>query len=180
LLFALLGCASTAGAGRGAGRSGQLETLSKAQLVEIANALAQTGDTIRAEQYYATALRQGGDRSEVLLPLLRLYVRDGQYRLAIEHAEDQLRRQPRDVALRLLLGTLYAATGQMREAVAAFEQVLRVAPRSAEAHFALATALREAHIDLGRADEHFRAYLAVAPEGEHAEEARSLLLTELP
>ena len=178
-LVMVLGCAAP-GVQRGSATAGAAAELSADQLVEVADVLAQHGETVRAEQYYVSAIQRGAPRARVLPALLRLYVRDGQYRLAIEHVEDQLRREPRDTTLRLLLGTLYTATGQVREAVASYERVLEREPRLAEAHYALATVLYEAQVDRGRADSHFRAYLTHAPDGEHAAEARSLLLTEVP
>jgi hypothetical protein len=58
--------------------------------------------------------------------------------------------------------------------------VLIEEPNNAEAHFALASLLHECGRDHALADQHYRAYLALEPNGTYAEEARSLLLTELP
>ena len=48
------------------------------------------------------------------------------------------------------------------------------------AHYALASLLHDKGRDLARADEHYRAYLTLQPHGDHADEARALLLKELP
>lgn len=169
----LSGCATASHA------RGELDRLSAAQLLAIAAALEHSGDTVRAEQYLQQALRQGAPESAVVPRLLRMYVADGQYRLAIELAENHLRRHPRDRGVRLFLGTLYGALGQELNAVAQYERVLAQAPKDAQAHFAMASALHEAGREHARADHHFRAYLELDPRGPHAEEARSLLLTEV-
>jgi tetratricopeptide (TPR) repeat protein len=170
----LSGCATASHA-----RGGELDKLSAEQLLAVATALEQNGDTVRAEQYLQQALRQGAAESAVVPRLLRMYAADGQYRLAIELAENHLRKHPRDRGVRLFLGTLYGALGQELNAVAQYERVLAQAPQDAQAHFAMASALHEAGRERGRADRHFRTYLELEPDGPHAEEARSLLLTEL-
>jgi tetratricopeptide (TPR) repeat protein len=170
----LCGCATASHA-----RGGEFDKLSAAQLLAVAAALEQSGDTVRAEQYLQQALRQGAPAGAVVPRLLRMYAADGQYRLAIELAENHLRKHPRDRGVRLFLGTLYGALGQELNAVAQYERVLAQAPEDAQAHFAMASVLHEAGRERGRADRHFRTYLELEPHGPHAEEARSLLLTEL-
>jgi tetratricopeptide (TPR) repeat protein len=179
-LFALMcalwlgGCATASHA-----RGGELDKLSAAQLLAVAAALEQSGDTVRAEQYLQQALKQGAPASAVVPRLLRLYVADGQYRLAIDQAENYLRNHPRDRGVRLFLGTLYGALGQELNALSQYERVLAEAPKDAQAHFAMASVLHETGREHARADRHFRTYLELEPRGPHAEEARSLLLTPL-
>jgi len=154
--------------------------LTIAQLLEVAAVLEQSGDTVRAEQYLHAALQQGGDERAIVPRLLRLYVADGQYRLAIDQAEHHLRRRPRDRNLRLFVAALHTAVGADALAVAQYERVLRAEPNHAEAHYALAALLHAAGRELGRADDHFRTYLTLEPSGHYADEARALLLTEMP
>jgi tetratricopeptide (TPR) repeat protein len=171
----LCGCA-TSSAARGAPA---VDALSATQLLSIAAVLEQNGDSVRAEQYLQQALRQGAPASAVVPRLLRLYVADGQYRLAIDQAENYLRNHPRDRGVRLFLGTLYGALGQELNALSQYERVLAEAPKDAQAHFAMASVLHETGREHARADRHFRTYLELEPRGPHAEEARSLLLTPL-
>jgi tetratricopeptide (TPR) repeat protein len=173
--LALSGCVSS-GSAHGAVA---MNKLSIAQLLSVASALEQSGDSVRAEQYLQQALKQGAPATSVVPSLLRLYVVDGQYRLAVDQAENYLRKHPRERAVRLLLGNLYDALGQEGDALRQYEQVLADAPRDAQAHFALASSLHDAGRERARADQHFRTYLELAPSGPHAEEARSLLLTQL-
>jgi tetratricopeptide (TPR) repeat protein len=174
-IVVLSGCAHTA-----LTRGPEREDLSGEQLVQVAQAAEQMGDTLRAQQYLGAALRAGAEESRVLPKLLLLYVSDGQYRVAIEHCEHYLRRHPNDQKVRLLLSTLHTAVGDHEGAITQYERVLSAAPGDAYAHFALASVLHEQGGSSLRADEHFRTYLELAPDGEHAAEARGLLLKRVP
>jgi tetratricopeptide (TPR) repeat protein len=149
-------------------------------LLQIANAAEEAGDSLRAQQYLRVALQEGADETKYVPRLLALYIADGQYRVAIDQGEHYLRRHPQDRATRLLLSTLYTAVGEDEHAVKQYERVLASEPDDAYAHYALATLLYERGGAAQRADEHFRAYLALAPDGEHADEARGLLLRGVP
>lgn len=154
--------------------------LTAAQLVEVASVLAQNGDNLRAEQYLQEAIKQGAEPARMVPQLLHLYVDEGQYRQAIDLSEDHLRKHPSDHRVRLILGNLYGALGFDQNAVEQYARVIGDAPGDAQAHFALASVLHDSGRERARADEHYRAYLRIEPHGQHAEEARSLLLTELP
>lgn len=173
-------CISGCGAALRPRATDQAERLSVAQLIEVADALAQTGDTVRAQQYLQQALREGAPEHVVVPRLLRAYVADSQYRLAIEQAENYLRRHPGEVAVRVFVASLYSALGAHVRAEQEFRKVLAQAPDDAQTHFALASTLRAAGRDAAQADHHYRAYLALEPEGPHAEEARANLLVEVP
>jgi Tfp pilus assembly protein PilF len=141
---------------------------------------AAIGDTTRAREYFDAALEAGGD-DRVLTPLLlSVCVRDGRYRLAIEYAERHVRRHPRDARMRFVLGALRAGVGEFVGAEADLSKVIAVTPDNSDAHYALAVLLRDQRGDLIGADQHFRAYLALQPEGEHSEEAKSSLLQAVP
>ena len=142
--------------------------------------LEARGDALRAGQYLTLALAHGAPEARVVPRLLRLYVRDGQYRLAAERAENYLRRHPRDVHTRFVLASLYAGLAQPDHAAEQYRAVIAAAPARADAHFALASLLREEGHDLAEADTHYRAYLQLSPGGPHAEEARSALLKAMP
>jgi tetratricopeptide (TPR) repeat protein len=157
---------------------GTLPRLQTEQLLAVAEVAERSGDDLRAQQYLLAALKTGTASAapERVLPrLLQLYIRDGQYRLATETLRDHLRRHPQQHGLRLLLADLYAATQLSAAAVTEYERVLSAAPASPRAHFALGSLLHDVGGEPARADLHLRAYLAYAPEGVHAEEARALL-----
>ena len=87
--------------------------------------------------------------------------------MAIELDEDY-------VEARANLGCVLAETGQHELAVAAFEGALRYHPDYADVHYHLARTLDELD-HRSEAEEHWRAFLAQAPDSPWAEEARSRL-----
>jgi tetratricopeptide (TPR) repeat protein len=153
--------------------------LSTTQLMEIARELERRGDSLRAEQYWMEALDRGAPADDVLPHLFTAYVRDRQYRLAAQRAEDHLRRHPSSTRVRLLLAALYQAVDDYAQAVRQYRAVVRTEPTRADAHYALATALVEEGQDRASADEHFRRYLELAPNGLYAERAQAALLKEV-
>jgi hypothetical protein len=100
--------------------------------------------------------------------------------VAAEYVEEYLRRNPDDPSLRLLHGELEAAVGDRSVAFREYESVLRARPDDSQGHYAMAVLLRDAMDDPAGADEHFRAYLRVAPDGAHAAEARASLIEHVP
>lgn len=150
------------------------------KLVARGMAFARMGDLTRAEQYLTAALEEGADPNEVLPVLMRICVKSGRYRVAIEHAQNELKARPHNVPLRFLLGSLYQAVGNTAAAREQLEQVVATEPEHADAHYALAVIARDAEGDLVRADRHFREYLRLRPDGPHAEEARNSLLRSVP
>ena len=180
-LQSLCGCsgAHLDASAKGAQVQGAAPGLTSSQLIDIGQALWRRGETVRAEQYWVRALSQGADPDVVLPLLLAAYIQDGQYRLAIQRAEDHVRRHPRAPHLRLLLGALQEAIGAHQQAIAQYSAVVDQEPDRAEGHYALASALLQQGHDRARADQHFRRYLALDPEGPHAEHARAALLIEV-
>jgi tetratricopeptide (TPR) repeat protein len=164
---------------RAAQPSADAPALSNTQLLEVARELERRGDSLRAEQYYVLALERGAPADEVLPRLLAAYVRDRQYRLAAQRAEDYLARHPHSVRIRLILAALYEAVGDYSRAVECYQQVVHSQPSGPDAHFALASVLVEQGHDRATADLHFRRYLELAPRGVYAERAEAALLTEV-
>ncbi len=175
-LMLLGGCAHT----HSAAQASPSHRPSAEQLYAVARVAEQRGDSLRAQQYYAAALAEGIQDRGVVPRLLRSYVADGQYRLAIARAKETLDEHGEDVELRLLLAELYRATELDVPAEHEYQHVLDVQPDNAQAHLELALLLQHANRDVGRADAHLRAYLALEPHGPGAHEARSRLLKEVP
>jgi tetratricopeptide (TPR) repeat protein len=148
------------------------------KLFERGKGFASIGDLTRAEQYLTAALDRGGDAATITPVLLQVFIDGQRFRLAVEHCERALQKDPRNLRLRFLLGTLYNATGDPDLARAAFETVVEADPNQGEAHYSLAVLLREAH-NIEAADRHFREYLRISPKGPHAAEARGSLLTPI-
>jgi tetratricopeptide (TPR) repeat protein len=150
------------------------------RLVARAQSFARSGDYARATQYLEAALQQQGD-ADVIVPLLvSIEIKDQNYRAAAQHLEDRLRTHPSDVRARFVLASLMSALDRPKQAERELLGVLERAPRHAEATFALAVVYRDGMGDHQRADDYFRRYLAMEPEGRHRDEALSSTLTELP
>jgi DNA-binding SARP family transcriptional activator len=150
------------------------------QLLEVAEVLARNGDQVRAVQYLVAAQTRGAPDREVIARLLELDAADGQYRLAIEHAETYLQAHPADTQVRQCLASFHAAVGATSDAIREYDRVLAQRPELADPHYALATLLRDADIEHARMNAHYRAYIALAPRGRFVEEARAGLFQELP
>jgi Tfp pilus assembly protein PilF len=175
-VVALCGCA---GSQLRASEPAEEHVLSAKQLVEIARELDRRGDSARAEQYWMEALDRGAPDDVVLPHLFSAYVRDRQYRLAAQRAEDHLRRHPSSLRVRLLLAALYQAVEDYARAVHQYRAIVRLEPTRADVHFALATALASEGQDHSGADDHYRRYLELAPNGPYAERAQAALLKEV-
>lgn len=200
-----LGCAPTA-AQRVEAEVAAIRKESDAKtLAERGRAFAAIGDHTRAEEYLASALDAGADPGEILPLLMEVCVKTGRYRSAIQHGEHHLRKHPNDVRTRVIVGALYAALEDGRQARAQLERIVGKAPPrdedaleendgeaapaqlagphaalKAQAHYLLAVVARDTENDVVEADRHFRAYLRIAPNGSHAEEARASLLKRMP
>ncbi|MBS2014649.1 MAG: tetratricopeptide repeat protein [Deltaproteobacteria bacterium] len=149
------------------------------RLVERGRAFAAVGDYTRAEEYLAAALDQGADARKVLPQLLEICVQTGKFRSAIQHGENHLRKHPDDVRTRFVVATLYAALNENKAAKKQLQTVVEVRPNEARAHYVLGVLAREDE-DAVSADRHFREYLRIEPNGDHAEEARASLLKKVP
>jgi Flp pilus assembly protein TadD len=112
--------------------------------------------------------------------LVSVCVRDGRYRMAIEHARGYLAAHPGDRRIRFVLGTLYSAVGDAEAAEAELQLVATADSENADVHYALGVLLRDQRGDPLQADEQFRAYLRLSPHGPHAEDARASMLQEVP
>jgi tetratricopeptide (TPR) repeat protein len=150
------------------------------RLLARGQAFARAGDYSRSAQYLRAALQQHGN-ADVILPLLvSVELADQSYRAAAQHLEERLRTHPTDTRARFVLAALMAGLDRPKDAERELLDVLRRAPRHAEATFALGVVYRDGMGDYQRADDCFRRYLALEPEGRHGEEAKSSTLTEVP
>lgn len=186
-LFALLGAlASACGAPQlaPAATSGAAKPSARRLYVEGV-ALASAGDLTRAEQYLASAHREGKQDRASLVALLSVCVRASRLRSALAYAGPYLDSHPRDARLRQLKAALHFALGELTSARAELERVLVLDEGRAEAHYLLARVHaaslvgyrdpRFARVHRRRVRAHFARYLALNPGGAHAEEAANEL-----
>lgn len=144
------------------------------QMCRLAAELEEDGQLAAAAEMYRAAMAAAGPKAEICFQVAELLYRQGdlggareRYYMAIELDEDY-------VEARANLGCVLVEMGQRELAVAAFEGALRYHPDYADVRYHLARTLDEMH-DRERAEEHWRAFLAEAPDSPWAEEARSRL-----
>jgi len=132
------------------------------------------GDDVRAEHYFALAMRNGYPQRPALLALLRLCLAGSRLRAALNYAEPYLRMHPSDAELRYLVATMYHGLGQTPAALHELDQVLASDIDHADAHFLSALLLHEGHFSAAEVRRHLERYLALNPHGVYAYEARQL------
>jgi len=171
-----LGCASRDGVALQASVQHAQEEREPKKMVAIGDAYASLGDSVRAAQYYALAIDNGGDEKAIFPRLLEICIHDRQFRAALYYVENYLRKHPENSRLRFLAGSLYASVGEAKLARSEYETAVLQDPKNAELRYALGVLSRDHEKNPVGADLAFRAYLELEPRGPHAEEARSSLL----
>jgi Flp pilus assembly protein TadD len=141
-------------------------------LLHRGDAFAAVGDSTRAEQYYAAALAAGGDQHSLVRRLVRVCVSGQRYRAALAYADDYLLHHPSDHEVRFARATISVGVGETEQAHADLTELVKVEPNNPAVHFALGVLLRDDLADLPEARVHFARYLALAPNGSNAAEAR--------
>lgn len=152
---------------------------SAVELLRRGDASARLGDMTRAEQYFVLARRAGADAHDVTSRLLAVCVADQRYPVALEYAEEHLRLHPTDSQVKFAAASLQAALGNLPQARELMLEVLGEQPAWAEAHYALASLLRQSGEESMLANEHDLTYLKLRPAGEYAEAARERLRRSL-
>jgi Flp pilus assembly protein TadD len=143
-------------------------------------AAAMAGDLTRAEQYFVAAMRAGGDPRLLTTRLLVVCVTDSRYPAAASYGEDYLASHPKDTEIRYAVSTVFIGLGELTRARDWLRRVVEERPDLAEAHYALASVLRDTGESLLDADQQFREYIRLSPNGAYAEAARASLLKSVP
>jgi tetratricopeptide (TPR) repeat protein len=141
-------------------------------LLHRGEAFASVGDSTRAEQYYAAALAAGGDPHLLVRRLIRVCVSGQRYWAALAHADDYLLHRPSDHEVRFARATIAVAVGETEQARADLTELAEAVPNNPDVHFALAVLLRDDLAEPSEARAHFARYLALAPNGPSAAQAR--------
>jgi thioredoxin-like negative regulator of GroEL len=173
-------CGGAGGLREGTPATDPVSEVPAEQLFETGMASAAQGDFVRAEQYLAASGARGKPETEVIGPLVRVCVAASRLRQALVYAQPYLRRHPDDWRLRFVVATVHLGLEQLDEARTELQRVIAAAPEVPEPYFVLGTLLRERQRDEAAARPHFERYLALAPTGAHADEARLALTTPLP
>jgi tetratricopeptide (TPR) repeat protein len=156
------------------GHDEDINSASPEALLDMAEQLEDSGELAGAIDLYRAALAAAGPDAEACFALAEALYRTGDLAAARERYYMVLELDEKYVEARANLGCLLAEMGELEMAAAALEGALRHHPDYADAHFHLARTLA----DLGRpaeADEHWRAYLRLAPDSPWAAEAGTTL-----
>lgn len=176
LLFACALCGACGGAAAAQReRDAVAQEASAPELQRRGEASARAGDLTRAEQYFVAALKGGGDEKKITERLLAVCVGDQRYPVAIEYAEQYLYRHPRDADVEFAAGSLHAALGNVARARTLLEDVVGQRPDWPEAHYALATVLRDQGEAIELAERHDLTYLRLSPQGTFSETVKARL-----
>ena len=148
------------------------------ELFRLGKEQMRTGDSLRAQEYFATAIDSGGDADLLVPELIRAATSGMRYQAAIRYYEDfsSLMSKRHRADLGVVAAVLYLGVEQPDRAKTVLEGVLRVVPNNARAHFLLGQVLRDEFSDYAGSDSHYRAYLSLEPNGENALAARAGLL----
>jgi len=150
------------------------------KLYERGRAFAALGDHTRGQQYLSLALEAGGDPALIAPLLIRVCIEGERFLAALDYGRAYLKNHPDDARLRFVVASLEGAVGDAAAALAELRVVTEESPEDAEAHYALASLVRDRHGDPYEADRHFREYLRILPGGPHASEVRAALLKAVP
>jgi tetratricopeptide (TPR) repeat protein len=146
-------------------------------LFERGQALAAEGDSVRAEQYLATALREGYDWQAALPQLLRVCLTGSRLRAGLNYATPYLKTHPDVTWLRYLVATVYLGLGQPLRAREHLTAIEGQAPYTARTEYLLGLTEWEGLGNEPAAAAHFKEYLRVEPNGPNAREVSEWLGT---
>ncbi len=177
-LVALGACASRQGVPE-APTTDPMANVTPQQLYTAGMQLARAGDLVRAEQYLVASMQRGAPEARVMPQLVSVCVQASRFRAAVGYANPYLEAHPHDWRLRYLVGTILAGLDEYQSARRHIERVLVENDTHAEAHYLLATMLRERFNDPTGADVHYRRYVEIEPTGAHVEEARAGMLRQV-
>ncbi len=144
-------------------------------LYEQGSRLARLGDSVRAEQYLAAALREGYDPERVLPQLMRVCLNESRLRAALNHALPYLKKHPDAIWLRYLVATVYLG---LEQPFHAREQLLAIeaqTPGNGRTQYLLGQTEWEGFDDPAAAEAHFRQYLRLEPRGQYTGEVEEWL-----
>jgi tetratricopeptide (TPR) repeat protein len=144
-------------------------------LFERGLALTAEGDSVRAEQYLAAALREGHDWRQALPPLLRVCLTGSRLRAGLNYANPYLRLHPDETWLRYLTATVYLGLGQPLRAREHLQAIRGKEPYRARTEYLLGQTEWEGFGNGAAAADHFREYLRVDPQGTNAREVSEWL-----
>jgi predicted Zn-dependent protease len=148
--------------------------------LELGDRSAQTGDWLRAEQYYLRAEALGVAEEQIVPRLLKVLVMARRYDEALERCHRRLSKTPTDRATRLVEAAIFEALERPHDAERDLNVLVRTRPDDPNPYLALGKLYRDSYNDAPRAREMFTKYLALAPKGDEADAIRYQLEEAAP
>ncbi len=148
------------------------------ELFDQGSRLARQGDSVRAEQYLAAALREGYDAEQVLPLLMRVCLLESRLRAALNHATPYLKKHPDAVWLRYLVATVYLGLEQPQRAKEHLLLIERQTPKHGRTQYLLGLTEWEGFKNQAATEAHFREYLKLEPQGPYAPEVEEWLRSQ--
>jgi tetratricopeptide (TPR) repeat protein len=171
-------CASVAATGdgmQGANQADPFAGIAAEQLFQQGEAMARSGDLLRAEEYLSAALQRGYAPELVLPLLLKVCLASSRLSAALTYAGPYLQQHPDDYHLRYLVAAVQLGMARHEEAARELRRVLSQHPDFAPAHYLMGVVLRDYAHDPVRATQHFRQHQALDPDGLHSAEVAAWL-----
>jgi hypothetical protein len=140
------------------------------ELFDEGAGLARRGDSLRAEQYLAAAMRRGHPAEQVLPLLMRVCLVDSRLGTALSYAEPYLKEHPDAGWLRYLVATVYLGLHQPSRARSELLTIEARAPGDPKTQYMLGLTEWEGFGNEAAARKHFLAYAKLEPSGRYAPE----------
>jgi tetratricopeptide (TPR) repeat protein len=140
--------------------------------LELGDRSTQSGDWLRAEQYYQRAEALGIAEEQVVPRLIKVLVMARRYDEALDRCHKRLSRTPTDRGTRLVEAAIYEALERPHDAERELNVLVRTKPDDPNPYLALGKLYRDSYNDAPRAREMFAKYLALAPKGDEADAIR--------
>ncbi len=92
------------------------------------------GDFDEATRHYAQVVQFDPSRENLHTHLVSLYLRTGQFQLALAAGKNAIDRFPDNVRVRMIMGDILSSQGKYQEALAHYNKVMEVEPSNARAY----------------------------------------------
>ncbi len=146
--------------------------------LELGQRAEDTGDLLRAEQYYVRAEALGEPAVSIMPRILRVLVAAQRYADALLRCNNRLERFPDDRPTRFVRSALFVALEQPARAEQDLNTLVRTKPEDGQAYLALGRLYKDVMKDAARGRAMLQKYLDLDPNGEDATQVRFELAEE--
>ncbi|HMK29793.1 MAG TPA: tetratricopeptide repeat protein [Terriglobales bacterium] len=167
------------GSQRGPNRAGAYYHYTLAHMYEELFAIYQSGEwATKAIEEYRLAIENDPSSEYLNSGLAELYAKTGRIRDAVNEAQDILKRDPKNLEARKLLGRIYLrslgdlqsgsqSSEVLKRAIEQYEKIVQIEPANIDNHLLLGRLYR-ANNDMLKAESEFKAAVTLQPGSEEA------------